>query len=368
MKYRVPFLDLRITDRQEKKELLYAVNKVLTHGRIVLGPEVEELEKKIAEFCGRKYAVGVNSGTDALILGIKSLGIGRGDEVITTSMSWVATANAIAINGAVPVFADIGEDLNIDPQSVERLITHKTKAIMPVHFTGRISKMDELCKIAKRNNLPVIEDAAQSFGASLKGYKAGSFGKVACFSMNPMKVLSAIGEAGIIVTDDFELYERLISLRYNGTKNKEECVEVSLNGRLDTVQAAMLLVRLKRFQNRIIIRRRNAAYYGKYLKEIKGIVRLPDERKDEFNVYYTYTVRVQRRDELKKYLEKKGIETKIQHPILMPDQPVYKNSPRDKIENAKKIISEILCLPVSEKTEKIHMDIVIENIRKFYAV
>lgn len=367
MKNRVPFLDLRISDKKEQKDLLKAIEKVLTHGRIVLGPEVERLERKIAKFCRRKYAVGVNSGTDALILGLKSMGIKAGDEVITTSFSWVATANSIAIIGAVPVFADIGDDLNIDPHSIKRLITPKTRAIMPVHFTGRVCRMDEIQSIARKYNIAIIEDAAQSFAASYKGKKAGSFGKVACFSMNPMKVWGALGEAGAVVTDDKGIYERLLSLRYNGTINKERCVEVSLNGRMDTIQAAILLERFKRFKKNIVQRRKNARYYNSHLQSVKGITALPKEDKDEQQVYYTYTIRVKERDKLKEFLNLRGIETKIQHPYLMPDQPVYKNNPRDKLTNAQKIVKEILCLPANEKITTTDMDYVTQNIKEFYS-
>lgn len=367
MKVKVPFLDLRIPDGEEKKALLRAVERVFSHGRIVLGPEVEMFERKAANFCKRKYAVGVNSGTDALILGLKSMGIKAGDEVITTSFSWVATANSIAIIGAVPVFADIGDDLNIDPQSIGRLITSKTRAIMPVHYTGRVCKMDQIQNISRKYDIPIIEDAAQSFGASYKGKTAGTFGQVACFSMNPMKVLGALGEAGAVVTDDRVIYECLLSLRYNGTINREKCVEVSLNARIDTIQAAILLERFKRFKKNIAARRKNARYYNLHLQAVKRIISLPKESKDEQQVYYTYTIRAQKRDKLKEFLNRRGIETKIQHPYLMPDQPVYKNSPRDILTNANRIIKEILCLPANEKITTGDMDYVIKNIKEFYS-
>lgn len=367
MKWKVPFLDLRIRDREERKALLSAIDAVFSHGRIVLGPEVGMFEKKVARFCGSKYAVGVNSGTDALILALKSTGISTGDEVITTSLSWVATANSIAILGAIPVFADIGDDLNIDPQSIKRLITSKTKAILPVHFTGKVCKMDQIQSIAQKNNIVIIEDAAQSFAAEYKGQKAGTFGEIGCFSMNPMKVLGAVGEAGVIVTDDREIYERLLSLRYNGTINKEKCIEVSFNGRIDTLQAAILLERFKRFKKIIAKRRKNARYYNSRLSELKYIIALPIEDKDQLQVYYTYTLRAEKRDKLKKFLKSRGIETKIQHPFLIPDQPVYKNNPRDKLTNAQKIVKEILCLPVHEKMTTQNMVYVTQNIKGFYS-
>ncbi|MFA6502096.1 MAG: DegT/DnrJ/EryC1/StrS family aminotransferase, partial [Parachlamydiales bacterium] len=245
MEKKVAFLDLRI-DKDEREELLTAINTVFEHGKIVLGPEVQEFERLIANFCNRKYAVGVSSGSDALFLGLKSLGIKEGDEVITTSLSWIATAHAIARTGAKPIFADINDDLNIDPDSIIKLVTSKTKAIVPVHYTGKICQMNKILDIAKKHNLHIVEDSAQAFGALYEDKIAGSFGKVACFSLNPMKVFAACGEAGIVLTDDKDIYEKLIILRYSGTINKEQCIEISLNSRIDTIQAAMLIKRFDR--------------------------------------------------------------------------------------------------------------------------
>ena len=363
MTRKVPFLDLRIIDKSERQRLISAIDKVFKHGRIILGPEVEEFEKLIASHCGRKYAVGVNSGTDALILGLKSLGIGPGDEVITTSLSWIATANAIALTGATPVFADIGSDLNIDPDSVKKLITPKTKAIMPVHYTGKICRMTELMKIAKKHGLLVIEDASQSFNAKYQNKHAGSFGNVGCFSMNPMKVLAACGEAGMVVTDDKAIYNKLISLRYNGTINKEICIQPSNNSRLDTIQAAILLERFKDLKKLINQRRAIAAFYN---KKLKNIVRTPVELGDEYDVYYTYTIQTQKREKLIKYLDSCGIETKIQHPILMPQQPPYQNAPRDKLSNAELLVKQILCIPAHEKLTKADINYVATCIIEFH--
>lgn len=363
MSKRVPFLDLRITDDKERQELLEAMNIVFQHGRIVLGPEVNELEGMIASRCCRKYAVGVNSGTDALFLGLKSLGIGPGDEVITTALSWIATANSIALTGATPVFADIGDDLNIDPDSIRRLITPHTKAVMPVHYTGKICRMPKLMKIAKEHNLFIIEDAAQAFDARYDGRRAGSFGDIACFSMNPMKVLAACGEAGMILTDREDIYNKLLALRYNGTVNREVCIDVSLNGRIDTLQAAILLKRLK-YVEQIIQKRREIASW--YSEQLVGIVEFPKETEGEFDVYYTYTIRADKRDELKQYLEDNGIETKIQHPYLMPQQPAYRDKARGEYQNALRLVKHILCIPIHEKLIRDDVDYVVSRIFNFY--
>src|SRR5438270_13014147 len=363
IKTKVPFLDLRVTDDNERQNLLAAVDAMLRHGRIVLGPEVQELEREIALRCGRKYGVGVNSGTDALYLGLKSLGIGKGDEVITTVLSWIATANAIALTGATPIFADIDDDLNVDPARVERLITPRTKALMSVHYTGKMCRMTQLMQIANEHNLLVVEDASQAFDARYQGRIAGSFGDIACFSMNPMKVFAACGEAGMIVTDREDIYEKLISLRYNGTINREECVETSLNGRLDTLQAAILLRRLDGVKDIIQKRREIASWYDPQLKDVVGI---PKEAGGEEDVYYTYQIRADRRNELKTFLETRGIETKIQHPYLMADQPAYQHLQQKVFPNARRLVERILCIPAHEKLTRADIDYVPSNIREFY--
>lgn len=364
MEKKVPFLDLRILDEREREDILSAVENVFRHGRIVLGPEVQELENEIARRCGRKYGIGVNSGTDALFLGLKSLGIGPGDEVITTVLSWIATANAIALNGATPVFADINDDLNIDPASVRKLVTRRTRAIMPVHYTGKVCQMTALMQIAAEHGLLVVEDASQAFDAKQQGRMAGSFGDLACFSMNPMKVFAACGEAGMAVTDREEVYEKMISLRYNGTVNREECIEVSLNGRLDTLQAAILLQRIDRVEE-IIRKRREIA--GWYDERLAGLVGIPKQEAGEEDVYYTYQIRANRRDELKTFLEARGVETKIQHPYLMADQPAYRHLVNNNdFPNARRLIKQILCIPVHEKLTRDDVEYVAARIREFY--
>ncbi|SVD26418.1 uncharacterized protein METZ01_LOCUS379272, partial [marine metagenome] len=242
---KVRYRDLSVHDSVIQKELLNSVKGVLDHGKIILGPEVDEFEKNIANYCGTKYAIGVSCGTNALYLSLKALGVGVGDEVITTPLSWIATVNAIVLTGAVPVFVDIGQDLNIDPELIEEAVTDRTKAIVPVHFTGRLCKMDRINEVAKKKGIFVVEDAAQSFGAKVNGTVAGAFGDTGCFSMNAMKVFCSYGEAGAIVTDDDDLYPKLISYRYNGTINKEDCHTPSINARIDTIQAAMMNVNLK---------------------------------------------------------------------------------------------------------------------------
>lgn len=362
MNKKVPFLDLRL-NTSERKELLSVIDAVLAHGRIVLGPEVQELEKQIADYCGRKFAVGVGSGTDAIFLGLKSLGIGPGDEVITTSLSWIATANAIALTGATPVFADICDDLNIDPESVRTLVGPRTKAILPVHFTGKVCKMPDLIKLADEYKLLLIEDAAQAFGATLHGRRAGSFGEIACFSMNQMKIFGSCGDAGVVVTDREDIQRKLIALRHNGMVDRTECIEVSLNGRIDTIHAAILLHRLPQVEE-IIAKRREIA--GWYDERLAGLVELPVQQEGERDIHFSYQIRTDRRDALMAFLSEKGIETQIQHPVLMPQQAAYKAGVRSTFPNAEKMVKRILCLPNNEKLSLEDIDYVSDSIKTFF--
>lgn len=357
----IRFMNLAVTE-SERDSLLQVILQVFNHGIFINGPELTEFESEISKLHNRKYANGVCSGSGALLYALKALGIGMGDEVITTSLSWIATANAIASSGATPIFADVDSDLNINIESIEKLITHKTKAILPVHYAGRVCKIDEVLKLAKENNLKVLEDASQAIGASKNGILAGSFGDVSAFSLNPMKVLGALGEAGVVLSDNKEIKERIDILRYNGTINKESCIAVSLNGRMDTLQASILLERLRTFTN-IIEKRREIAYY--YHKHLEDVVKIPLENEGEKNSWYSYTIMGEDRDYLQKYLLEHGIETKIQHPILMPEQIAYKGS-KCIIDNAQKIVKQILCIPANEKITKNEQDYIIERIRRFY--
>jgi len=360
----VPFLDLRVTDNAEREALLQACDQVFRHGRLVLGPELEELEASVAARQGRKYAVGVNSGTDALVLTMRALGYGPGDEIITTPLSFIATANAIALCGATPVFADIGDDLVLDPQSIEPLIGPRTRAIIPVHWAGRVCDMDRIMQIAERHGLTVIEDCSQAFGASRKGRPVGSHGLVACYSMNPMKVFAALGEAGMVLTDSAELNDKFQSLRYNGLVNREFCRYVSHNGRLDTLQAAMLQVRLKFFPQLLA---RRSAISAAYDAGLRDVVTVPPANPECQDVIYTYTIQADKRDELRSFLESKGIETKVQHLPLMPEQEVYQTRGiHGGFPNARRLMKRTLCIPAHEKMTDEQVAYVIESIRTFY--
>jgi len=365
----VQFFNLSVNDKQIKDELLKSVENVLDHGRLILGPEVAKFERIIAKLTGVNFAIGVSSGSSALYLGLKSLNIKAGDEVITTPHSWVLTGNAILETGAVPVFTDVLEDGNMDPKKIESAITKNTKAILPVHFTGLMCRMDEICEISLKHNIPIVEDAAQAFGGAYKGGKAGSFGKVGAFSMNSMKVLGAFGEAGVVVTNDKEINDKIRILRYSGTNsdpNKiitNEAVYPSLNHKIDTVQAAMLLVMLKYLPKRMERRKEIANYYN---SELSTLVNCPDINNNNIHALYTYAIQAEDRDQLMNYMNKNHIETKIYHTPLIPDSPSYKKYRSKNYSVAKKIISKTLSIPAHEKLTDNQVSYVVNIIKKFY--
>ena len=366
---RVPFFDLRVQDDALRSELLDAVDRVLKHGKLILGPEVEEFEAAVAKFIGTRYAIGVASGSSALYLALKSIGIGPGDEVITTPLTWILTLNAIAECGATPVCVDTRDDLNIDPQAIESAITKKTRAIVPVHFSGLMCEMDKISQIAKKHHLLIVEDAAQSFGARYKSKMAGTFSKAAAFSMNTMKVLSSYGEAGAVTTDDPEIYEKVRMLRYSGTKSDpkkvvtNECYYVALNHKIDTVQAAMLLVAMRHLPSKMGRRNEIAERYSKGLS---GLVKCPKTPNGDIHAYYTYAIQTERRNELKDYLAQHEVETKIYHIPLASEAPVYASLKRRETPVAQRVLDQFLSLPAHEKLSNEQIDYVIDKVRNFY--
>ncbi len=364
--YKIRFKNLAVEDKELKEELLQAVAEVLTHGIFILGAEVDKLENKLAEYCQRKYCIGVGSGTDAIYLALRALDIGAGSEVITTPLTWVATTNAIVLTGATPVFADISSDFNIDPATIEKLITAKTKAILPVNFTGQMCKMDKLQEIADKHNLYLVEDAAQSFGSFYHGDPSGSFGDISCFSINPMKNLSSYGEAGAILTNNPELAEKIASLRYAGTKNRQDCHYPSINGRIDTIQAAMILVNLKHLESKLSYIRKLTKTYDTELAGLTEII-CPREAPATTHSYYSYTIMTEKRDQLQQFLDDKGIETKIQHPLLMPYHTAYKGRFKAEIPVAEQIVKKILCLPCHEKLHTDDIKFICRAVREFLA-
>ena len=358
---KVPFLDLKVSP-EEKERLKSVFSRVLDHGMLVMGPELTDFESAVSQYVGRKYAVGVASGSDAVFLALKSVGIKEGDEVITTCLSWIATANAIARCGATPVFADVGPDLNISSDSIERLISKKTKAVLTVDYTGRLCDYNSIIPLCNAHNLKLVEDGSQAFGAKRQNYMCGAVGDISAVSHNPMKVFGALGEAGTVFTDDIETKNTLELLRYNGTIRKEECLIPSLNSRMDSLQAAILNEKLPSVVNVIDKRNANAEFLSKNLHQ--SITR-PVKEKNDVHVFYTYTIVTEKRDDLAKYLAEAGIETKVQHPILMCDQAPYVKCRAEKM-NGVFYRDRILSLPIHERLTQDQLAFMVETINHFY--
>jgi dTDP-4-amino-4,6-dideoxygalactose transaminase len=333
-----------------------------------MGPAVERWEELVASYCGARHCVGVSSGTNALYLALRALDIGPGDEVVVPAMSWVATVNAVVLAGATPVFADVGDDLNLDVADAEAAVTARTRAILPVHYTGRLCDMAAIRRLADRHGLVVIEDASQAFGATdAEGRRAGGFGDAAAFSLNPMKLFPAFGEVGAVLVKDAAVCERIKALRYVGTVNKEICVEPSLNHKIDTLQAAMMLVSFDWVEPAIVRRLEIARRYGERLGALLGCPSSPRSPADRRSVFFDYTVTARRRSELRRFLEARGIEVKIRHPLLMSQQPAHRHFDRRPLPNAERLVREILSLPIHEKLADSQLDHVVEQVSAFYS-
>jgi dTDP-4-amino-4,6-dideoxygalactose transaminase len=343
----VPLLDLKAQYATIEDEILTAVSEVLASQRCIGGPKVAELEEKIAAVSDCKFAVGVSSGTDAILNSLMSLDIGLGDEVITTPFTFFATVGCIARTGAKPVFVDIDpETYIIDPYLIEGAITKKTKAVMPVHLFGQMADMDPIMQVANKYSLAVIEDAAQSITSMYKGKKAGSVGTVGCFSFFPSKNLGGIGDGGMIVTNDEALYNRLVTMRNHGSNPKYYHQFVGGNFRLDPIQAAALLVKLPYLNEWSKARRRNADYYNKRFTET--IVKIPYISPDCVSIYNQYVIRVPKRDELVTYLKEKGIGCEIYYPVPMHLQRCfdYLGYSEGDMPEAEKAAKEVLAIPI----------------------
>jgi len=362
--YSIRFRDLRVTDVVLRQRLTSIIDEILAHGPILMGPRVEKFESRIAEYCGRRYGVGVSSGTDALYLALRAYNLGDGDEIVTTPMSWIATLSAILMTGAKPIFVDVREDQNIDPDKLTAAITENTKAIVPVHFTGRLCDMDMICDIARHYNLLVIEDAAQAMGAQSGQDKAGSFGDAAVFSLNPMKVFPGYGEAGAIVIDDPKIHEKLHTLRYLGTQRKEICTEIALNYKMDEIQAALLLTGFDLIDKIIDRRLEMARHYSKRLTDIITCAPV-STTEDRSSNYFDYVIFSDDRDKLRAHLDNRGIETKVKHPVLLCDHPGFLFKPRPEIPVADSLVKRMISLPLHDKMSFSDIDYVCDAIGEF---
>jgi len=320
----IPLLDLKLQYQSIKPEIDSVIRRIVDEQNFIMGEDVKLLESEIAAYCGTKFGIGVTSGTDALILAIKGVGIKSGDEVITTPFTFMATGSAISSVGAIPVFCDIDpKTYNIDPEKIEEKITAKTKAIIPVHLYGQCADMDRILEVARKNNLKVIEDDAQAIGATYKGRKSGSFGDVGCISFFPSKNLGAFGDGGMVVTSDEVLAEKIATLRVHGSRKRYIHEMIGTNARLDNLQAAILRVKFKHLDSWTKKRQANAATYNRLL-EVAGI-KTPYVPEYNTHVYHQYVIKVdsKRRDSLVELLNKSGVESRVYYPIPLHLQKCY---------------------------------------------
>jgi len=375
MNYKVPFVNYPLQYKKIKKEIDKAIFGCLEKGDLIFRKDTEEFEKNFAKFVGTKYGISCDSCTGAMFLSLFAMGIGKGDEVITVSHTYVATIDVVWHCGAKPILIDIGDDMEMNADLIEKAITKRTKAIIPVHLDGRMCNMEKIMKIAKKYNLIVIEDAAQAIGAKFKGKPAGSFGATGCCSFYPAKILGSFGDGGMICTNDKNLAQKLYLLRDHGEKpsylrtaaDKDKIAFFGFNSLLDNIQAAVLNVKLKHLPVWIKRRREIADIYNEGLKSIKEIQlpASPGKADPYYDVYQNYVIRVKNRDTFKKYLSKKGIETLVKWTIPNHLQSELKLS-SFKLPVTEKISQKVISLPMYPELTDEQIQYVINCIRNFY--
>lgn len=364
----VPLLDLKREYNSIKAEIDRAALTALAETQFINGPQVKQFEEAVAQYCGCKHAIGVASGTDALLLSLRAAGVGPGTEVITTTFSFFATAGTIHNLGATPVFVDIDENtFNLDVRQIEGKISPKTRAIMPVHLFGQCADMDAFMDIAARHGLVVIEDAAQSISAKYKGRMAGTIGHLGCYSFYPTKNLGAPGDGGMIVTDSDDLNQRLRRLKAHGASLKYYHEEVGYNSRLDTLHAAVLLVKLPHLDNWSIARRANAAYYDRRFAGSK--IATPQAISSVYHIYNQYTIRVGDRDALRDHLKQQGIGFEIYYPLPLHLQECFRYlGYRDSdLPVAERCAKEVISIPIYPQLTEAERQIVADTILNFEA-
>ncbi|NOX20303.1 MAG: DegT/DnrJ/EryC1/StrS family aminotransferase [Nitrospirae bacterium] len=360
----IPMVDLKRQYEEIKEEILRDINEVFESSRYILGPKVKAFEKSLAEFHNVSDAVGVASGTDALNLALKAIGIEREDEVITTPFTFFATVEAILYQGAKPVFVDVEpETFNLDPEKIEQAITKKTKALVVVHLFGHPANMPEIMAIAKRYGLRVIEDCAQAFGASINGKLVGTFGDIGCFSFYPSKNLGACGDGGAVITADSLLAERIRMLRNHGSRGSYIHETVGLNSRLDEIQAAVLNIKLKRIKRYNELRRKKAAYYT---DQLSGIVKCPVENKGFYHVYHQYTICSPYRDKIKDYLGRNEISSVVYYPLSLHLQKAlsFLGYKEGNFPVSERLSREVLSIPIFPELSEAEQEIICVKIKE----
>lgn len=363
-KQTVPFVDFKRRYALYRNEILSAVDEVFSSGTYILGDPVEQLEKELSQYLNAPYVLGVANGADALMLGLKVLNIGPGDEVIVPVNSFIASAGAVVASGATPIFCDVGDDLNIDVNQIAKHITKKTKAIMPVHLTGRPADMNAIMRLANENNLLVIEDAAQSIGATYHGQMTGTIGDIGCFSLHPLKNLHAYGDAGVIVAKNKSHYEQLKLLRNHGLVDRDHCAMWGYNSRIDTVQAKLVSIGLSHLDEWNNKRRHNAQ---KYQDALKNIVKVPRDNEGIFSVYHNFVVQTKRRDALAQYLKEQGIDTRVHYPIPLHLQPAAKmlGFVLGDFPVAERMMKEMLSLPIYPELSNEEVNYIVYKIKEY---
>lgn len=374
MKWKIPYIDFGRQFKKQKTLHLSNFKKIMTNGDFVLRDEVVKFENKISKLLKVKYVVSVNSCTDALLLALTGIGLKKNSEIITVAHTYVATLAAIKHVGFKPVLADISEDFNIDPKKIEKLITKKTKAILPVHLYGHSCEMDKIMNIAKKYNLKVIEDCAQSFGAKYKNKFVGTFGEIGCFSLHPLKSLGAAGDGGFIVTGNKSLYEKFLRLRNHGQgrrkngkylKSRYDIDYFGFCTRLDNLQAAIVNTKLKILNKNIKLRNSFAKKYNNKFKDLPIVLPKIYNQNQYLDVFNSYVIRTKKQFQLFKYLRDKGIEVLINWP-----KPLYKHKGLKlnnfKLRNNEKICKEIISLPIYPEMQKTEFDYIVKNIINFF--
>lgn len=371
-KISVPLLDLKAQYQSIKSEINAAVESVFESQHFILGKEGVALEEELAPYCHTKFAIGCASGSDALLLALMAIDIKPGDEVITTAFTFFATGGSVSRLGAKPVFVDIDpETFNIDPKLIESKITNKTKAIIPVHLFGQCVEMNEILEIASRHNLVVIEDAAQAIGSEYYGKRAGSMGLIGCLSFFPSKNLGAAGDAGMLLTSDAELAEKLRVLRVHGGKPKYYYRTLGCNSRLDELQAAVLRVKFKHLEIWTKARQENASQYDKLFTDYKLTehVKTPKVLSYCRHIFHQYTIQVAKRDQLMAYLKENDIGTEVYYPLSLHEQDcfAYLGQKTGSLPKSEQAASEVLSLPIYPELTLKQQDYVVSTIANFYA-
>src|SRR5882672_1435782 len=360
----VPFVSLDRQFRELRAELTAAFHRVGESGMYIMGPELERFEEEAAAFCGTRYALGVADGSAALFLSLKALGIGAGDEVITCPNSFIASAWVIVATGAKPVFADAGEDYNLDPAAFAAAITPRTRAVIPVHLTGRPARMDEINAVASRRGIAVVEDAAQAIGARTKGRRVGSLGTIGGFSLHPIKNLGIYGDGGLVTTNDGAVRDRIAKLRNHGLKNRDECELWGYNSRLDVMQAAFASIKLKRLDGWNQCCRDIATRYRDALQDL---VWVPHDAPGEEPVYHNFVIQHEQRDSLAAHLAARGVGSRIHYPIPIHLQECSRSLGyrQGDFPVTERQAARILSLPIYPELTEEETAYVVESVRSF---